>query len=113
MICDIGSKADVKHTVHMTNLMTYPADVLCKGFITARPNVVRFSSPLATDSATTWTARKPNLVYGLPQTFSHVGIISNGHSSSGAREVIDLVVQVNWRQPAKLRSMTLSIEVTA
>lgn len=110
-VCTIGSRSDIRHIVKVTNLVLYPADITCKGQISSQYKLVRFSSPVPTDTADTWIGQKKNLVSGLVCQFNYVGLLSN--IPGGGSEIVDLIVTIDWRLPQTQLITPLSVVIDA
>ena len=111
VICDVKNHSDVRHYVKIENLRLYPAKVKCKGIINTGAKVIEFSSTNPADTTTVWQAVINPLGSGLPFTFSPC--ILRPVSGASGTDIIVTEVVIEWYQPGKRQSVSLSIAVSA
>jgi hypothetical protein len=108
-LCTLSTGAQVFHMVRVHNLMLYPALILCKGSLGARPRRVDFNSTRPGDMADVWYGTFPNLGAGLDYVFSHCGLKALAPGLGDER--VDTEVTILWRQRGVTKVVPLSFKV--
>ena len=105
IVCTLGSRTDVRHTVRVTSLRRYPATVVrCDGAITSNPRKVQFDQ-----TPDTWTASTRNLPPNYPYEFDTATLLRD----FGGTEAVHAHVTVTWKRPGSAGKATVVIDVTA
>jgi hypothetical protein len=111
VVCDIGTRHDIRHFVLLKNLLAYETRIRCTSQINSKPRFIHFKSPTPNDTEDEWTAECILSNYG-EYTFSHVRLGSRQPGSGD--QIIKVHVEIDrLRQRGTVDSASLQITVTA
>jgi hypothetical protein len=104
LVCTIGNRRDVRHSVTVTNLRLYPATLVqCDGEITSNPRKVRFGG-----TPNQWTANTTHLPPKHPYDFDTEPLLRD----AGGTEAVHAEVTVTWKRPGRAGNARVTIDVT-